>query len=121
MKKYRVYGTTTVVVRKEVWANSESEAYDKAYKQLLSLTGYCGNGGYDKLVGVDGDDESVSADGEIEYHYIEMIDNDPNYHECPECGEELEELEDGSWYCEECNMWFDKDGNEIDPPCDEDE
>ena len=34
MKKYRVYGTTTVVVRKEVWANSESEAYDKVYKQL---------------------------------------------------------------------------------------
>ena len=29
MKKYRVYGTTTIDVTTEVWANSEEEAYEK--------------------------------------------------------------------------------------------
>ena len=119
MKKYVVYGRTTVTITKEVWANSESEAYNKAFNQLSILTGYCGNGGYDKLVGVNGANESVAADGEIEYNHIEMIDDDPDYHECPECGEKLEESEDRSWYCDSCNMWFDNNGNEIDPPYEE--
>ena len=63
MTKYRVYGTTTVSVVKEVWANSEDEAYDKAYRQLDSLTVYCGNGGYDKLVGVEEDGEEEELEG----------------------------------------------------------
>jgi ribosomal protein L37AE/L43A len=51
-----------------------------------------------------------------------LLEDDPNYQECPECGEELEELEDGVWYCEECNMYFNTDGEEIDyDPFDEDE
>ena len=49
MKKYVVYGRTTVTITKEVWANSESEAYNKAFNQLSILTGYCGNGGYDMI------------------------------------------------------------------------
>ena len=44
MKKYKVIGTVAVSVYKEVWANSEDEAYDKAYEQLSELTEYCGNG-----------------------------------------------------------------------------
>ena len=43
MKKYSVRGTTVVTVTKEVWANSEEEAYEKAWGNLNSLTAFCGN------------------------------------------------------------------------------
>lgn len=117
MTKYRVYGTTTVSVVKEVWANSEDEAYEKAQRQLDSLTAYCGNGGYDQLVGVDGEDESVAADDVITYDDCEAIEDDPDYFECPECDEECEvcETEDGMKYyeCSECGACYDENGNEI--------
>jgi hypothetical protein len=71
MKKYRVCGTVTISVYKEVWANNESEAYDKAYEELDQLTEYCGNGSYDRLIGVENEGESVAADGLIEYNDIE--------------------------------------------------
>lgn len=121
MKKYRVCGTVEISVYKEVWANNESEAYDKAYKGLDQLNEYVGNGSYDRLIGVENEGESVAADGIIEYNDIEMLEDDPNYHECPECGEELDEEDDGIWYCNECNMYFDADGNETFPDEDEDE
>lgn len=125
MNKYRVYGTTVVTVYKEVWANSEDEAFDKAYKQLHSLTGYCGNGGYDKLIGVDGDDESVSADGTIEYDDIETLEHDPDYFECPECNEQCERKADVNgeeyWYCENCYTAYDDDGYEFYPDEEEEE
>lgn len=122
MKKYKVYGTVQVAVYKEVWANNEDEAYEKASEQLSCLTEYAGNGGWDKLIGVDGDGESVETESnEIEYNDIELLEDNPNYHECPECGEELDEEDDGIWYCNECNMWFDADGNETFPDEDEDE
>ena len=66
MKKYKVYGTVTANVTKEVWANSEDEAIDKAYEQLPLLTAYCGNGGDDRLVGVEEDGESVEVFDDIE-------------------------------------------------------
>lgn len=120
MKKYKVYGTYTITIAKEVWANDEDEAIEKASDKFGGLHEYCGNGGYDKLIGVDEDDESVAADGEPEWgNYIEELEDDPDHHECPECGEELDEEDDGIWYCDECNMYFDADGNEIFP--DEDE
>ena len=120
MKKYRVYGNTVVTVIKEVWANSESEAYDKAYNQLSSLTAYCGNGGDDKLIGVDNENESVFADDKIEYDDIEMIDDDPNYRECPECHEQLEAYDGDNgekfWKCEYgCGTCYDENYNEVDP------
>lgn len=81
MKKYRVCGTTTVTVYKEVWANDEDEAIDKANDELSSLTAFCGNGGIDKLIGVDGYDESVSADDYITWDDTEMLEEDPDYEE----------------------------------------
>ena len=119
MKKYRVYGTTTVSVVKEIWANNEDEAYDKAYRQLDSLTEYCGNGGYDKLVGVDGDDERVSAGDEIIYDDIEMIEEDPDRFECPNCDVEcdMETDSDGTkyWRCPDCDEAYDENGEEYFP------
>ena len=119
MTKYRVYGTTTVSVVKEVWANSEDEAYDRAQNELESLTEYCGNGGYDKLVGVDGENESVACYDSICYDEIEVIDEDPDYFECPDCDEECDVLEDenGNKYfcCVNCGNYYDENGNEFEP------
>lgn len=119
MKKYSVRGTTVVTVTKEVWADSEQEAYEKAYCQLDSLTEYCGNGGYDKLIGVDGDDESVAVFDDIKYDEIEMIEDDPDYFECPDCDEECDvcESEDGTKYfvCVNCGAYYDENGNEFEP------
>lgn len=117
MKRYRVYGTTVVEVVKEVWASSEEEAYKKASNQLYSLTEYCGNGGYDKLVGVDGHDESVAANENIEYDDCEVLEDDPDYFECPNCDDECEKRTDAGgeeyWWCDSCCMAFDEDGEEI--------
>ena len=125
MKKYKVIGTTTVSVYKEVWAHNENEAYGKAYRELSCLTEYCGNGGTDKLIGVDGYDESVAADGYVEYDDIEMIEDDPDYFECPECGEECQNRKDVEgdeyWWCDDCSKAFDEDGYEAYPDFEEDE
>lgn len=119
MKLYKVYGTTTVSVVKEVWANNEDEAYDKAQNQLESLTEYCGNGGYDKLVGVEEEGESVACYDSICYDDIEMLEDDPDHFECPDCDEECDacESEDGTKYfvCVNCGTWYDENGNEFEP------
>ena len=117
MKKYKVYGTYTITIAKEVWADDEDEAIAKADEHFGGVIEYCGNGGYDKLVGVSEADESVAADGDPDWGtYIEELEDDPDYRECPECCTELEEVGDGIWYCESCDMWFDDDGTEVDPP-----
>jgi hypothetical protein len=125
MKKYRVCGTTTVAVYKEVWANNEDEAYDKAWSKLTGLTAFCGNGGTDKLVGVYDSDASVAADDNIEYDDIEVLEDDPNYFECDECGEECEKKVDNDgieyWWCSECCKGFDEDGYEYWPEEEEEE
>lgn len=125
MKKFKVMGTVEVTVYKEVWANCEEEAYNKAYRQLDTLTEYCGNGGYDKLVGVEEEGESVAADGIIEYNDIEIIENDPSYFECPKCGEECwarEDVEgDEYWWCDDCYQAFNDDGDEVNPDFEEDD
>ena len=119
MKKYRVCGTTTVIVYKEVWANDEEDAYEKARNRLDSLTEYCGNGGYDKLIGVDGDDESVAVYEDIYYDEIEMLEDNPDYMECEMCGGECEKRvdSDGTEYfeCQECYRTYDEDGYEYFP------
>lgn len=125
MKKFRVYGNVNVVVTKEVWANTEEEALEKAYGKLPCLTAYAGNGGYDKLVGVSDYDESVDIPEDIEYDDTELLEDDPDYFECPECNEECERREDihgvGYWYCEDCCQSYNDDGEVIYPEEDTDE
>ena len=124
MKKYRVCGTTEVTVYKEVWANDEDEAFDKAEYYLSELTEYCGNGGDDKLVGVDEDGESVCVFDSIHYETIEELEDDPDYFECPDCGEQCEKETDANgieyWLCE-CGACWDDDGNEFYPTTEEDD
>lgn len=127
MKKYAVHGVVEVEVIKEVWAHNEDEAYEKAANQLTSLTEYCGNGGDDKLIGVEESGESVSTCGnEIDYNDIELLEDNPDYMECPDCHEELEEQLDDwgnrtGWFCPECTNWFDDDGEIIYPDDEEDD
>jgi transcription elongation factor Elf1 len=125
MKKFKVYGNVNVVVTKEVWANSPEEAMEKAQERLSGLTAYCGNGGYDKLVGVENSDESVDVFDDIVYDDAEEIEDDPDYFECPSCEEECEacESDDGFtyWHCPECDTYYDEDGDEFYPDVEDDE
>ena len=126
MKKYAVHGVVEVEIVKEVWANSEEEAYEKAANELTSLTEYVGNGGDDKLIGVEEEGESVSTCGnEIAYNDIELLENDPSYFECPQCGEECwsrEDIEgDEWWWCDDCEQAFNDDGDEVYLDWEEDE
>ena len=125
MKKFKVYGNVNVVVTKEVWANNADEAMEKASEKLSCLTAYCGNGGYDKLVGVGNSDESVDIFDDIVYDDVEELEDDPDYFECPDCEEECERREDvhgvGYWYCEDCCQSYNDDGEVIYPEEEEDE
>jgi hypothetical protein len=73
MKKFSVRGNVNVVVTKEIWANNADEAIEKAQERLSCLTAYCGNGGWDKLVGVENHDESVDIFDDIVYDDAEEI------------------------------------------------
>lgn len=125
MKKYRVCGVTTVTVYKEVWANNEDEAMDKANYGLSSLTAFCGNGGTDKLIGVYEYNESVAVDDYIEWNDTELLEEDPDYFECPDCEEGCEKMTDSEgeeyWYCESCSQSYDDDGNIFYPAVEEEE
>lgn len=125
MKKFSVRGNVNVVVTKEVWAHTAEEAMEKAQERLSSLTAYCGNGGCDKLVGVENSDESVDIFDDIVYDDAEEIEDDPDYFECPECEEECEacESDDGFtyWYCHDCDKYYDEEGDEFYPDVDDDD
>lgn len=125
MKKFKVYGNVNVVVTKEVWANNAEEAMKKAQERLSCLTAYCGNGGWDKLVGVENHDESVDIFDDIVYDDVEELKDDPDYFECPDCDEGCERREDihgvGYWYCDVCCQSFNDDGEVIYPEEEEDE
>lgn len=126
MKKFKVYGTYTITIAKEVWARDEDEAVDKAQNNWGGVHEYVGNGGDDKLIGVYGDGESVAADGYEEWGTnVEELEDNPDYMECPECGEELDIAENASgkkyWWCWDCDKAFDEEGNEIDIDEEEDD
>lgn len=125
MKKFKVYGITTVAVSKEIWAHTEDEAMEKAWQQLPSLTAFCGNGSTDKLVGVYDHDASVDVIEDIAYDEAEVIEDDPDYFECSECGEECERRTDANgmeyWYCEECCQAYNDDGDVVYPETEDDE
>ena len=66
-KKYIVLGHTTVTVAVEVTANDEEEAMGIARKKFGGVTAYAGNGGRDKLIGVDGENESIYSDERVKF------------------------------------------------------
>ena len=72
MAKYRITAKGTFYIDMELEADSKEEAIELAHEEV-HVSGYCGNGGCDKLIGVtDSDYGSVSIEAD---EYLE-IDED---------------------------------------------
>ena len=71
--KFKVWGETTATVYITVEAESADEAIKAASRELGCLISYCGNGGYDKLIGVSLSDAGVSTREGIEWKEAEVI------------------------------------------------
>lgn len=67
MPRLVVYGTVVATVTKIVTADNEEDAIDQADQHFGGITGYAGNGGIDKLIGVSGSDEAIECYGEVEW------------------------------------------------------
>jgi len=52
MAKYRIPFKGTIWVEVEVEADTKEEAIEMIEEEGIGVSGYCGNGGCDKLVGV---------------------------------------------------------------------
>ncbi len=81
MKKYRVYGNVNVLVETFVEIPDdekldEDEILARAYDEFQGISSFCGNGGTDKLIGVNGENDALQADEEIEFTYCECLDSD---------------------------------------------
>lgn len=66
-KKYDVHGTVPAVVHISVEAENGDQAMEIAEKKFRGVKEYAGNGGIYKLIGVDGDNESITVDGNVEF------------------------------------------------------
>lgn len=65
--EYDVHGSATIVVTVTVEAENGEDAIEKAKEVFGGLRPYSGNGGVDKLIGVEGVNESIELDGEPEF------------------------------------------------------
>lgn len=77
MKKYVVYGKVSAWVCVELEAEDKEDALEKAYEECSYVMALVGNGGTDKIIGVDDTDSakvSINCDDEIEYTEAEEID-----------------------------------------------
>lgn len=71
--KYIVLGKTQVTVSVEVEANDPADAMKKAKDKFKGVNPYYGNGGPNKLIGVEGPGETIAADYPvIFYDYREL-------------------------------------------------
>jgi len=59
--QYRVYGTVKVHVTVTVDADDRDSAIEAAYEEFGGLSGYCGNGGTDQIVGVNNQNVSLEV------------------------------------------------------------
>lgn len=80
MKKYRVVGNISVTVETFVEMPDdkeydEEEVFAKAYEEFQGVDNYAGNGGTDKLIGVNNADDALQADEEIEFTYCELLED----------------------------------------------
>jgi hypothetical protein len=70
MKEIQVYGHTTVTVSTVIKVRdntelTESEIISRARRKFGGVHSFCGNGGFDKLVGVSGENDTIAADEEV--------------------------------------------------------
>ena len=61
MQKITVTGHTTVVVSTVI----EEKIFKKAHKAFRGISAFFGNGGSDKLIGVQGSNDTIAADEEV--------------------------------------------------------
>jgi len=73
MKKYNVFGNASVTVCVTVEAENEESAMKKAKKKFGGISSFFGNGGTDKLIGVNGDNESIFADEPVQFDDVLMM------------------------------------------------
>lgn len=75
MKKYRVFGSSTVICSMVVEAESGQDAMEKAASEFGGLTNYAGMGSCDCLVGVltSEGERCVFPDGEVEFDDYEEV------------------------------------------------
>lgn len=66
-KKYDVHGTIPVVIHITVEADNGEQAIKIAEKKFRGVKEYTGNGGINKLIGVDGDNEAITIDGNVKF------------------------------------------------------
>lgn len=66
-KKFDVHGTIPVCVHITVEAENGEQALKIAAQRFNGLREYAGNSGTDKLIGVEGTDESVTIDGNVKF------------------------------------------------------
>lgn len=66
-KKYDVHGIVPVVVHITVEAESGEQAIEIAQKKFKGVNEYFGNGGCDKLIGVERSNESITIEGNVEF------------------------------------------------------
>lgn len=67
MNEYTVYGKVTCFVSVKVKAESTADAVEKAYEEFGGVNGYAGNGGWNKLIGVSGTNETIEAGDEVDW------------------------------------------------------
>lgn len=67
MRKYDVHGTVPVVVHITVDAEDGEQAMEIAAQKFKGIHEYMGNGGGDKLIGVEGANESITVEGNVEF------------------------------------------------------
>ena len=72
MKRLRVFGHATVTVSTVIEVKddenlTEEEIYDRARANFGGIMSFVGNGGTDKLIGVDEYEETIAADDEPEF------------------------------------------------------
>ena len=71
-KRYRVMGHAEVLVTTVVEVDDDEELdedgiIDRAHEMFTGIGAYCGNGGTDKLIGVDGEDDTISCPEYVEF------------------------------------------------------
>lgn len=72
MKKIRVFGHATVTVSTVIEVRddtvlTEKEIFNRAKKKFGGIRSYLGNGGDDKLVGVEWGCDTIAADEPVEF------------------------------------------------------
>lgn len=72
MKKYGVFGHTTVTVSTVIEVPDdeeldEQEIYERASDSFAGIGAFLGNGGTDKIIGVHGSADSIAADEPVEF------------------------------------------------------